>query len=91
MKSLLERSIPIQQPFIRIHHKETHHIQRNVIPKHAVIFAYGDDTSQGQSLFKSLVARNAYNMNFKRWQVRFCRQEALPDIVNREVATWNAF
>lgn len=91
MKTMLERAIPIQQAFIRMYHGETHHLQRDVIPKHAVILAYGDDTPDGQSLFKKLVVRNAYNMNFDRWQVRFCTQESLPQIIAAEVASWNSF
>ena len=32
MKTMLERAIPIQQAFIRIHRGETHHVQRGVAP-----------------------------------------------------------
>ena len=32
MKTMLERAIPIQQAFIRIHRGETHHVQRAVVP-----------------------------------------------------------
>ena len=42
MKTMLERAIPIQQAFIRIYHGETHHVQRNVKEKDAVIIAYGE-------------------------------------------------
>lgn len=28
MKTMLERAIPVQQAFLRIHHGETHHVQR---------------------------------------------------------------
>lgn len=33
MKTMLERAIPVQQAFIRIHNGETHHVQRAVVPK----------------------------------------------------------
>ena len=33
MKTMLERSIPVQQAFIRLLHGETHHVQRDVVPK----------------------------------------------------------
>lgn len=36
MKRMLERAIPVQQAFIRIHGGETHHVQRAVEPKRAV-------------------------------------------------------
>ena len=50
MKTMLERAIPIQQAFIRIHHGETHHIQRAVAEKDAVILAYGDTGDEELSL-----------------------------------------
>lgn len=54
MKTMLERAIPIQQAFIRIHHGETHHIQRAVAEKDAVILAYGDTGDEEQALFRLL-------------------------------------
>ena len=39
MKTMLERSIPVQQAFIRLYHGETHHMQRAVVEKDAVILA----------------------------------------------------
>jgi len=56
MKTMLERAIPIQQAFIRIHHGETHHIQRAVAEKDAVILAYGDTGDEEQALFRLLAA-----------------------------------
>lgn len=41
MKAVLERAIPIQQPFIRLYQGETHHFQRNTTEKEAVIIACG--------------------------------------------------
>ena len=40
MKTMLERAIPVQQAFIRIHNNETHHVQRAVKDKEAVIIAW---------------------------------------------------
>ncbi|MBT9683731.1 S-layer homology domain-containing protein [Pseudoflavonifractor sp. MCC625] len=40
MKTMLERSIPVQQAFLRLHHGETHHVQRAVATKDAVILGY---------------------------------------------------
>ena len=37
MKTMLERAIPVQQAFIRLLHGETHHVQRKVVPKQAVV------------------------------------------------------
>ena len=33
MKTMLERAIPIQKAWIRLHNGETHHAQRDVVPK----------------------------------------------------------
>ena len=67
MKTMLERAIPIQQAFIRIHHGETHHIQRAV-----------------------LAARNAHNMLFRSWSVRFLREEELAGAIREEVRAWES-
>ena len=62
MKTMLERAIPIQKAFIRLHHGETHHVQREVVEKDAVIIAYGVHSKEEQKLFTRLVKRNAENM-----------------------------
>ena len=55
MKTMLERSIPVQQAFIRLFDGETHHVQRNVVPKAAVIICYGDISPEEQEIFRALV------------------------------------
>lgn len=80
MKTMLERAIPIQQAFIRIHQGETHHVQRNVIPKKAVIIAYGDIDDEEQDIFRELTARNARNMNFENYEIIFT-SESMTDIM----------
>lgn len=90
MKTMLERAIPIQQAFIRVVDGETHHVQRSVARKKAVIVAYGDIEQEEQDLFRRLVARNARNMNFQDWKVFFCREAMVNDTVKREVEAWDA-
>ena len=90
MKTMLERAIPIQQAFIRIHHGETHHIQRAVAEKDAVILAYGDTGDEEQALFRLLAARNAHNMLFRSWSVRFLREEELAGAIREEVRAWES-
>ena len=51
MKTMLERAIPVQQAFLRIHNGETHHVQRAVVPQDAVILAYGADRAEERALF----------------------------------------
>lgn len=91
MKTMLERSIPIQQAFIRLAEGETHHVQRDVAPKQAVVIAYGTSSDEEQALFRRLVARNARNMNFEGHQVRFCDENAVEAAVVEEVAKWAKF
>ena len=88
MKTMLERAIPVQQAFIRLHHGETHHVQRNVVPKQAVILGYGDISAEEQAIFRQLVARNANNMNFESFRVQFVSEADLEQAVRKEVASW---
>ena len=85
MKTMLERSIPIQKAFIRLLKGETHHVQRSVALKKASIIAYGDISNEEKELFKKLVARNAYNMNFNSYKVIFIDEEILEETVKKEV------
>ena len=88
MKTILERAIPIQQAFIRLHQGETHHVQRRVADKQAVIVAYGARDQEEQDIFCRLVERNAKNMCFQTWRVRFTTPEGLEETVAQEVAAW---
>lgn len=88
MKTMLERAIPIQQAFIRLHRGETHHVQRNVTPKDAVIIGYGDTSPEEQELFRQVVSRNAYNMNFVSWRVVFVPEAEVEEAVRKEAEAW---
>lgn len=88
MKTMLERSIPVQQAFIRLLHGETHHIQRNVVPKKAVIIGYGEISSEEQEIFCRLVERNAKNMSFESYRVIFVTENEVERAVRNEVEIW---
>lgn len=88
MKTMLERAIPIQQAFIRIHRGETHHLQRDVAPKRATIVAYGAEDAEERSIFEALVARNAYNMNFESYRILFVPESEVEERVKEEVESW---
>ena len=88
MKTMLERSIPVQQAFIRLLHGETHHVQRNVVPKKAVIIGYGDTSAEEQDIFRSLVERNAKNMCFESYRVMFVAENEVEAAADKEVAAW---
>ena len=88
MKTMLERAIPIQQAFIRIHQGETHHVQRNVIPKKAVIIAYGDIDDEEQDIFRELIARNARNMNFESYEIIFTSESMTDIMVTKILEQW---
>ena len=86
MKTMLERARPIKQAFIRLVGGEAHNVQHEVMPKDAVIFAYGCNDKEEQELFSRLVARNAKNMCFKSWDIHFCDERELDNLVESEAA-----
>lgn len=88
MKTMIERSIPIQQAFIRLLDEETHHVQRNVTLKNATIIAYGEVSNEEKELFKNLVERNAKNMNFKHYKILFISENNLDKAVQKEIIKW---
>lgn len=88
MKTMIERAIPIQQAFIRIHRGETHHVQRNVATKDAIIIAYGDTDRAEQDIFRQLVERNARNMNFGKYEIVFVTEQEVEETVKNELKKW---
>ena len=88
MKTMLERAIPVQQAFIRLLHGETHHIQRAVVPKQAVLLGYGDLSEEEKEIFRQLAARNARNMSFAQHRVRFVDEAHVEETVRNEVLAW---
>ena len=88
MKTMLERAIPIQQAFIRLLHGETHHVQRDVVSKQAVIIGYGDISEEEKDVFRQMVGRNANNMNFESYRIIFTTEEELEETVRNEVSMW---
>ena len=89
MKRMLERAIPVQQAFIRIVKGETHHVQRAVVPKRATIVAYGDIEPEERAIFERLVARNASNMSFESYEIRFVPEAELNDCIQKIVDQWD--
>ena len=53
VKTMLERAIPVQQAFLRIWQGETHHVQRRVAPKKAVIIGYGTLSAEEKAVFSA--------------------------------------
>ncbi|MGL5417589.1 MAG: flavodoxin family protein [Clostridium sp.] len=88
MKTMLERTIPTQQAFIRLLNDEAHHVQRTVAMKNAVIIAYGNIEKEEQKIFENLVARNAHNMSFSSYRVIFADEQNLEEIVLEEARKW---
>ena len=90
MKTMLERAIPIQKAWIRLHNGETHHAQRDVVPKDATVIAYGDSSPEEKELFRRLVGRNAHNMSFASHRVLFAEEPELETLVQQEVEKWES-
>ena len=89
MKTMLERAIPVQKAFIRIHCGETHHVQRKVAPKNARIIIYGYPSYKEKAVFERLVERNALNMSFKEHKVIYSSETDLEKTLNEEIAKWH--
>lgn len=88
MKRIMERGIPVQKAFIRIYENETHHVQRDVLPKKAVIVAYGDISEDEKNIFRRLIERNAKNQNFSQWKIVFVTEDKVEETVNKEWMLW---
>lgn len=88
MKTMLERSIPVQQAFIRLIQGETHHVQRSVVPKQATIIGYGNISDEEKEIFTQLIQRNARNMCFEDFRVIFTQENELEKFVRNEVLSW---
>lgn len=66
-------------------------MQRHVNAKEAIMIGYGDLTMEEKQTFRQLIGRNAKNMNFERWRVRFATPEELEKVVSEEVAAWEKY
>lgn len=85
MKTMLERTLPTQQPFIRLLDQQTHHFQRNVALKKATIIGYGNVSALEKDVFTKLIERNSKNMNFKSHQVIFTKEDNIENVIKNEV------
>ena len=87
MKTMLERSIPVQQAFIRLLDGETHHVQRKVAPKTAVIIGYGDISPKNK---KSSAPRRTKckNMSFQSYRIVFVAENEVEAAASNEVTAW---
>lgn len=81
MKTMLERTLPIQQPFIRLHRRETHHVLRDVKNKKATLIIYGTYDEEEKQIFRKLIQRNEYNMNFDSSQILFVETSQLSETI----------
>lgn len=88
MKTMLERAIPVQQAFIRIHNGETHHVQRAVALKEATIIAYGDISDEEKDIFRKLISRNANNVSFESYKIIFTTEAMVDTMVKDILAEW---
>lgn len=88
MKTMLERAIPVQKAFIRIHCGETHHVQRLVVPKRATLIVYGAEDKEECDIFRQLAARNARNMNFESYEIVFTTESMVDVMVRNVLQKW---
>lgn len=89
MKRLMERSLPNQQAFIRLHHGESHHVQRAVKPKELTVVAYGAQDEEEQAVFDRWLARNALNTLAEHYTIHFADSQAqAEDLAGKVVQAW---
>lgn len=88
LKTVLERMLPMQQAFLRIHEGEVHHVQRKVARKQAIVIAYGVEDEEEKEIFSQLIARNAKNMNWANYRIVFCEESQAADRAKEEAQTW---
>ena len=62
--------------------------EQNFIPHDAVIIGYGDICAEEQALFRRLAERNAKNMCFAHYTIRFVSETEIETAVEEEVAGW---
>jgi len=85
-KAMLERCLPLQQAFLRVYKQETHHEQREVEIKNALIIGYGVVEQEEKEIFKKLIERNAYNLSLGSYKVIFALESELEEILLKEVS-----
>lgn len=85
-KIMLERCLPLQQPFLRVFQHETHHVLRGVEIKDAIIIGYGIEAEEEKEIFKKLIKRNAYNLNLGSYKVIFAIESEVEEILLKEVS-----
>lgn len=89
MKRVVERSLPNQQPFIRLHHGETHHVQRSVRPKQLTVIAYGAEDQEEKQIFERWLRRNGLNTLAEDCRIRYAEHgEQAAQMAWEEVRTW---
>ena len=66
-------------------------LERAIPIQQAFIHLVQGETHQEQQVFRQLIERNAKNMNFERWRVRFAIPEELEQVVSEEVAAWERY
>lgn len=89
MKRLIERLLPNQQPFIRVHEGETHHVQRYMRPVYLHVVAYGERNERADEVFGSWLARNVLNMAVQDYSVALAdTPEQAEEIVRKAVSEW---
>ncbi len=89
MKRLVERSLPNQQAFIRLHHGESHHVQRAVQPKQLTVVAYGAQDQEERDLFRRWLGRNSLNTLAEDYTILFADSEAqAEELAGKVVRAW---
>lgn len=85
-KAMIERCLPIQQPFLRLFQQETHHEHRDIEIKDAIIIGYGLEHEEEKEIFTKLIERNAFSFNIGNYKVIMANETEVEDILLKEVS-----
>lgn len=85
-KRMLERCLPLQQPFLKVLNNETHHEQRRVEIKDSIIIGYGIQDEEEKEIFEKLVERTACNMCLGSYKIIFAAESEIEEILQKEVS-----
>ncbi len=89
IKTMLERSLPVQQAYICMYADETHHVQRGNREKDATVVVYGAKDEEEEKLFSAWLSRNSLNTMYRTHKILFAKDAS--DAICKasdEVAIW---
>lgn len=90
IKCLLDRTIPLENPFLRIAKGEVHLQPRYPKERKLMVIAYGEKIDPDDGLvFRKLVERNAINFDMINYKMIFCEEQE--NLMQKIERVWENF